>query len=252
MVMSNDRTAFLIALATPLAASLGLELWGVEVAGSSRPVLRLFVEKAGGAPDTSGVTEFMDVEDEFSENECSEDGFSEDGSAGVTVDQCAELSRLLGLTLDVEDPFAAAWTLEVSSPGLERQFFRLDQMRPYLGRSLELALVDGHPDWPVSEGSPLRKKFRGVLEQVSDTAFTLNIPAATRRQDEPERVHIPWDNVRKATLIHAFPEPGLPGKSKAGKNAAQASAQEQALAEEDAGLCKDKKPRSASGGKHES
>lgn len=238
--MSTNRLETITALAAQLAAPLGLELWGVELSGSGRPVLRVYVERQ----PQMGMAEQADTPPEGGT------GVAEDGT-GVSVDQCAHLSRLMALSLDVDDPFAAAWTLEVSSPGLERQFFRLDQMRPYVGREMDLSLLDGHPDWPAIGGASLRKKFRGALETVSDTAFTLYVAEDTRKEGDPERVDVAWENVRRVSLVHTFPEPGLPAKSKSAKHAVHASEQEAALDEEGVTRtsAKAKKQRPASGGK---
>ena len=198
--MTTDRITCITELATPLAASLGLEIWGVETVGATRPVVRLFVEKLPAST----------VEEE-STAETVAASISETAE-GVSIDQCAELSRLLGLALDVEDPFTAAWTLEISSPGLERTFFRLDQMRAYVGKEVDVNLLEAHPTWPVTEGVPGRKKFRGTLLGVKDTSFLLAVPAESRRPEDPEQVEICWDTVRRAHLVHTFPEPGLPGK----------------------------------------
>lgn len=249
--MTIDRTAIIRNLAEPLAASLGIELWGIEVSGASRPVLRLYVEKLKDAdtPETeeSPVKAVAKKNKVVSKNENASQydvAFEDEGvldederaleeelelndeGTGVSIEQCAKLSRMLGLTLDVEGPFAAAWTLEVSSPGLERVFFKLSQMPPYIGREMELTLLDGHPTWPVAEGIPGRRKFRGTLEAVSETAFTLRIPAESRKQDDPEHVEILWPSVRRVNLVHIFPEPGLPGKSKADKVEPKAAPQE--------------------------
>ena len=194
--MTTDRITCITDLAAPLAASLGLEIWGVETAGAARPVVRLFVEKASAATPEDGAAAA---------------GISETAE-GVSIDQCAELSRLLGLALDVEDPFSAAWTLEISSPGLERTFFRLDQMRAYVGKEVDVNLSEAHPTWPVAENVPGRKKFRGTLLEVKDESFVLTVPAESRRPEDPEQVEIHWDTVRRAHLVHVFPEPGLPGK----------------------------------------
>ena len=198
--MTTDRITCITELAAPLAASLGLEIWGVETAGAARPVVRLFVEKAS-SPAPEGVSAAVPVVSGVSET-----------AEGVSIDQCAELSRLLGLALDVEDPFSAAWTLEISSPGLERTFFRLDQMRAYVGKEVDVNLLDVHPTWPVAENVPGRKKFRGTLLKVGDVSFDLAVPVESRRPEDPEQVTIRWDTVRRAHLVHLFPEPGLPGK----------------------------------------
>ena len=116
-----DRIEFITELVTPLAASLGLAVWGVELGGAARPIARIYVDVLPGAEPAP------------SEKASDDDLLPQ----GVTIDQCAELSRLAGLALDVEDPFATNWTLEISSPGLQRPFFKIDQLRNYVGRELE-------------------------------------------------------------------------------------------------------------------
>lgn len=97
-----DRIEFITELVTPLAASLGLAVWGVELGGAARPIARIYVDVLPGAePAPSEKASYDNLLPQ-----------------GVTIDQCAELSRLAGLALDVEDPFATNWTLEISSPGL--------------------------------------------------------------------------------------------------------------------------------------
>ncbi len=178
--------------AVPAAASFGLELWGIELAGSGRPVARIFVDaplSPGGDPAPSGQ-----------END-------ELLPPGVTVDQCAEISRMVGLALDVEEIFPDAWVLEVSSPGLERPFFRPEQLKPYVGRVVDLLLWDPHPDFPG------RRKFRGELTGVDGDAFTL------RPADEPAEAAVRWPDVRKARLIHIFPDTSKPGRTRAPRSA---------------------------------
>lgn len=113
--------------AAPAAASFGLELWGIELIGSGRPVARVFVD----APASAATLPAEENGDRL--------------PPGVTVDQCAEISRMVGLALDVEELFSDAWTLEVSSPGLERPFFRPEQLPPYMGREVDALLWDPHP-----------------------------------------------------------------------------------------------------------
>ena len=193
--MGKDYVSVARSLAEPLAESLGLTLWGIELVGGGRPTLRLFVEK--NTPPPVGI-----------------DGSESEKTApdGVSVEQCAELSRLLGLSLDVEDSFDCAWVLEVSSPGLERVFFAPHQLRGYEGREIDVTLSVPHVTWPVAEGLPGRKKFRGTLMRVEDSGFVLGIPEASRLPDDPETVTIDWHDVRRAHLVHVFPERTLPGK----------------------------------------
>lgn len=207
----SDRIAFIANLVAPLAASLGLEIWGIELGGAARPTARIYVDTAPETPDTPLLTA-TSPEDES-------DALL---PRGVSIDQCAELSRLAGLALDVEDPFADNWTLEISSPGLERPFFKIDQLRAYVGHEVEIILGAPMDPWPG------RKKFSGTLSAVADEECTLTLPAERRMEHESEQVVIAWPFVRRATLIHTFPEqgkkPGLgskPGKAgKTGKTAA--------------------------------
>ena len=169
--------------AAPLAADLGLDIWGIEIAGGNRAEVRLFVENT--AFPHSGL--------------------------GVDIEQCAELSRRLGLALEVDEVFADAWVLEVSSPGFERPFFAAEQLPPYEGRDIEITLAAPLVDWPG------RKKFRGSLRAVEGEQAVLFLDATQRRADEPELVTIPWSHVRKAHLVHVFVDPEKPGKSKKAK-----------------------------------
>ena len=181
-----DRIEFITELVTPLAASLGLTVWGIEIGGAARPIARIYVDVLPGAEPAP--SEASDTDELLPQ--------------GVTIDQCAELSRLAGLALDVEDPFASNWTLEISSPGLQRPFFKIDQLKAYVGRELDVVLAAPLDTWPG------RKKLSGVLTAVADEEFTLALPAATRKAEEPEEVTVAWPFMRKATLIHHFPEPG--------------------------------------------
>ena len=82
---------------------MGFEFWGLEYqTQSGSTLLRIFIE-------------------------------SEDG---ISVEHCAEVSRQLSLMLDVEDPIQGVYRLEVSSPGMARPFFTLDQYRRHIGLSL--------------------------------------------------------------------------------------------------------------------
>ena len=109
--MAHGLEQKILELARPVAESLGLAVWGLELAAAGRrPLIRLYIESEGGS----------------------------------TVDQCAEVSRSLGAALDVEDVMRGAYVLEVSSPGLERRIFEAAQLPPYVGRILDLSL--GEPE----------------------------------------------------------------------------------------------------------
>lgn len=155
--MIDDRTKnALRELAEPLVESMGLALWGIEHTGEGgRPVVRLYIE----AQD------------------------------GVTVDQCAKVSRALSVALDVEDMIPGRYVLEVSSPGLDRMFFEPGQMAPYVGQTVDVTLVEAH------EG---RRHFKGELESVRGDEITLRTEDGT--------VALDWNSMKKARLCFEPPE----------------------------------------------
>lgn len=189
-------------IASPTAASFGLEIWGVELSGAGRPVIRIFVDVPPAmiaASATISPTK-TDVADDL---EFDDAGLKD---VGASIDHCAEISRMVGLAMEVENFFPEAWVLEVSSPGLERLFFRPHQLVPYLGRELEVTLWDPHPE------TPSRRKFRGDLISVEGDEFTLRVEAEGAAQLD---ITIVWNSVRKARLIHIFPDTSKPGQNKA-------------------------------------
>lgn len=185
--------------AAPVVASLGLEIWGVELVPGGRTTLRLYVDapaaaQAGKGEGIDGVLE------------------------GVSVDQCAEISRMLGLALEVEEVFAEAWVLEVSSPGFDRVFFEPAQLTAYLERDLDVTLLDPYPDIPG------RRKFKGPLKEVNGEKFTMEIllPPTPGAKPEPANVVLDWGMVKKARLVPVFPDtskpkPGRVPKKSSGK-----------------------------------
>lgn len=172
------------AMATPLAASLGLDVWGVDAAFGKRGLIRVYVESGDG----------------------------------VDIDKCAELSRLLGLSLDVEDVVPGAYVLEVSSPGLERKFFTPDQLAGYVGKSIDVAL---HAP-PVA--IPGRKKFLGELLRVENGVFAL-LPLDAPK-DAPIEVEFVWSDIKKANLVHFLPEAPDTGKGRKPKSPQKRVAQQ--------------------------
>lgn len=216
-------------LVTPLVRAQGLDLWGVEVLPGGRTKVRVFVDVPRG------------------EAVAGEDAAGEAGSA--SIDQCEEISRALGLAMDVEDCVPEAWVLEVSSPGLDRRFFSLDQMAPYVGDLVEARLAA--PVTPEGgDGAGPRLRWRGRLAGVDATGFTLE-PCAISADGEvipegAEPVHLPWADVRRAARIPVFQKPAKPGKGP-GKGPATRPGKGRARHPSQAG-----RARAAAGGRHES
>lgn len=103
-----------------------------------------------------------------------------DSDAGITADDCGKVSRQLDALLAVENLVSGQYTLEVSSPGVERLLFNSEQFARYLGQTVTLRL-----------GIALhgRRKFTGVLRsvegdqlvlEIEGESFALSLPAITK------------------------------------------------------------------------
>ncbi len=201
--------------AEPVTASFGLEIWGIELAGAGRPVIRIYVDVPLSAKNFSGDgTELLPepAANTTAPNTSAEKTLVEDDASllqgGVGIDQCAEISRMVGLALDVEEIFPDAWTLEISSPGMDRPFFRSSQLIPYVGQELDVTLWDAHPAYAP------RKKFRGTLVRAGENDFALRVNDMAPPERQADIVMI-WDGVRRARLVPVFPDTSKPGKPSA-------------------------------------
>ena len=146
-----QRSEQLKVLFEPIVDALGYVLWGVETSLTGKdPVVRIYID-------------------------------SEDG---VGVGACAEVSHLVGAMLDVEDPIPGEYRLEVSSPGLDRALFTVNQFQQYIGHRVKLRLRRPFED---------RRKFTGQLVTVDDDELVI-------REDEYEYI-LPIQLIEKANLI---------------------------------------------------
>jgi ribosome maturation factor RimP len=105
-------------------------------------------------------------------------------AAAMTVEDCAEISRAASALLDVADPIASAYTLEVSSPGIDRPLVRPEDYERFAGFEARIELarpLDG------------RKRFRGRLLGRSD--------AGARILAETGEVTLPFDAIARAKLV---------------------------------------------------
>ena len=203
-------------LVEPVAVSLGLIVWGIEIVRAGRTVLRIFVDVPGCAASSCDGTGGTCILPADSDN----DGIfvaekTSSACYSATLDQCEEISRHLGLALEVENCFLEPYVLEVSTPGLTRQFFSLAQMHPYLGDMMEVRLLA--PISTAREGTEMpRRILRGTLQAVEEDAFIL-APASVSSEgnvslEDASLVRIPWNTVRKAMRMYIFKQPQKPGK----------------------------------------
>lgn len=118
--------------------------------------------------------------------------------AGMTVDDCAEISRAVSALLDVEDPISGAYDLEVSSPGIDRPLTRPRDFVRFAGQPAKVEtrqMIDG------------RKRFRGLLKGVEEGCALLEMDGAT--------VRLPVGDIEKAKLL--LPDELIGGRGGAGR-----------------------------------
>lgn len=138
-------------LIEPSVVGLGYRLWGIQQISQGRhSTLRIYID---------------------SEN-------------GITVDDCAKVSHQVSSILDVEDPINDRYTLEVSSPGLDRPLFTLEQYHLYIGQWLKLSLR------VPFEG---RRRFAGVLTAIEDDEVIIQV--------EDEEYVLPFETIEKANIV---------------------------------------------------
>ncbi len=116
----------LVDLLKPVVEALGFEFWGVEYLSQGKDsVLSVYI----------------------------------DSEKGITVDDCATVSRQVSGIMDVEDPISGEYNLEVSSPGMDRPIFTVEQFNRYVGEFVDVKLRYAF------EG---RRKFKGKLVAIED------------------------------------------------------------------------------------
>ena len=140
-------------LKVPVEA-LGFQLWGIEyVQAGKHSILRVFI----------------------------------DGENGINIEDCANASRQVSAVLDVEDPIPTEYTLEVSSPGVDRPLFTAEQYAACGGEDAKVQLT-----MPVA-GS---RNLKGAITKVEGQMLSLNVNG--------KELVVALDNIRKGNVIAKF------------------------------------------------
>ena len=151
----SSKLEELQAMLAPVVVALGYECWGIEFSAQGRhSMLRVYIDK-----------------------EC-----------GVLVDDCAIVSRQISGVLDVEDPISVEYTLEVSSPGIDRPLTRLKDFEMWKGWEARIEtteLIDG------------RRRFKGTLGGVEGDEVLI----ALDEGKEPIVIGLQFDWLSDAKLI---------------------------------------------------
>jgi len=138
----------------PTIVDMGFEFWGLDYSNKSgNTSLRVFIES----------------------------------EKGIDVEDCAEVSRRLSVLLDVEDPIRGEYDLEISSPGLSRKFYSLDQYQRFIGAFIKVRLYlnfDG------------RKNFKGILIGIKDGELLI--------RDGENEFFIPFESIEKGSMVPQF------------------------------------------------
>ena len=147
--MLEDKLTRLVASAVE---ALGIELVGIEyLAQGAHSVLRVFI----------------------------------DSEQGITLDDCSKVSHQISGVLEVEDPIRGKYSLEVSSPGLDRPLFTLAHFERFIGQDVKLRLRQ-----PLNG----QRKFKGVISAVENGQIQIAL-------DENQALELEIDEIEKANLI---------------------------------------------------
>ncbi|MXS21835.1 ribosome maturation factor RimP [Pseudomonas oryzihabitans] len=150
----SSKLEQLQALLAPVVEALGYVCWGVEYISQGRhSLLRVYIDHPNG----------------------------------ILVEDCEAVSRQVSGVLDVEDPITNEYTLEVSSPGMDRPLFTLEQFAAHTGEQVKVKLRSPF------EG---RRNFQGLLRGVEDQDVVVQV-------DEHEYL-LPIEMIDKANVVPRF------------------------------------------------
>lgn len=114
-----------------------------------------------------------------------------EGDEGVNIDDCADLSRAIGHRVEADELIEQAYTLEVSSPGIDHPLLLTRQYARNVGRSLKIQLTNG-------------SVVTGKLESVSDTSIEFNKEEKEKKKTVHQLVTIGFDEIEKANVLVSF------------------------------------------------
>ena len=158
----------LAGIVEPVLESMGFELVRLRLMSGRKPTLQIMAERPEG---------------------------------GIEVEDCAQISREVSAVLDVEDPVEGEYTLEVSSPGIDRPLTRLKDFERWDGYEAKLE---------TSEPIDGRRRFKGVLGGVQGSEVLIEIPEGT------VGLEFEWLSEAKLVLTDALVAESLAGRKSQG------------------------------------
>jgi ribosome maturation factor RimP len=154
--MKENLLTKLNSFVQPVVTAMGYILWGLEIHKSGRhTLLRIYI----------------DTEESTKNN-------------GVSLDDCSKVSRQISALLDVENPISHSFTLEVSSPGVNRGLFTIEQYQKFVGTTLKIRLLKPEHG---------QRNYVGYLKTVKDSNIIIVV--------ENQEFIIPFASIDKANLV---------------------------------------------------
>ncbi len=147
--MTQETKQKIKELATKVAEEYGVEIFDIEFLGSGKILLRVTIDKEGG----------------------------------VTLDDCEKFSKSFGALLDIEDPIPGSYTLEISSPGLDRPLKTIRDFQVNIGKLTRII---------TTEKIEKQNFFIGYISEINDDYVKLNIHG--------KEIKIPFEKISKARL----------------------------------------------------
>lgn len=148
MVREEELTRLL----TPIVDAMGYEMVRVLITGTRNPTLQIMAERRDGV--------------------------------GMTVEDCAEISRAISAVLEVEDPIDDTYSLEVSSPGIDRPLVQLKDFERFAGFDVRVEMKAPHDG---------RRRFKGRLHGVAGTNVIV--------EEDGKQFELPFASIQRAKLI---------------------------------------------------
>lgn len=178
----TDKAEDIARLLAPTVTSLGLELLGIE-----------YLSASGGAL----VRLYIDVPQ------------AEASERNVGIEDCESVSREVSAQLDVEDPITGNYTLEVSSPGIDRPLFGAAQFARFIGESAKVTLKLPQDGRRRLQGAILRVEGETIVFAVDNTEFTVDAGNIDKARLVPD-----WIALGLAPAVDNSGRDARPGKQK--------------------------------------
>ncbi len=162
----SSKVTELTKIIAPAVAVCDVDLWGVEFSPQGkRSLLRIYID---ALPEAKAE------------------------GKQASIDDCARVNHQVSGVLEVHDPIAGEYVLEVSTPGIDRAFFTSEQMAEYVGQTVNLRLIHA-----IDSKAGKRRKVQGTLNSIDiDGSKSLSVTC------DGEELQVLLNNIDKANLIY--------------------------------------------------